>query len=66
MSDQKEGKWLPYNLDDSQHECKKQDNGNGEEKEQSKEARKEFTLEQVRKKLEPIGTIINVDRLMKA
>jgi hypothetical protein len=30
----------------------------------SKEARKEFTLEQVRKKLESIGIIINVDRLM--
>ena len=52
MSD-KEGKWLPYNEDGSQHDCKK--NGNG---------KKEYTLEQVQKKLETHGIIINLERLM--
>jgi hypothetical protein len=28
MSDQKEGKWLPYNQDGSVHDCNKQKNGN--------------------------------------
>jgi hypothetical protein len=68
MSD-KRGSWLPYNPDGTPHVCKKQDSGNGKEKEkekqQSKEAKNEFTLEQVRKKLESIGIIINVERLMK-
>jgi hypothetical protein len=51
MSD-KEGKWLPYNEDGSQHDCKK----NG---------KKEYTLEQVQKKLESLGIIVNMERLMK-
>jgi hypothetical protein len=55
MSDQKEGKWLPYNEDGSQHDCKKK-NGNG---------KKEITLEMVQKKLESLGININVERLMK-
>jgi stress response protein SCP2 len=60
MSDQKEGKWLPYNEDGSQYDWKKKNgNGNGEEK------KIEITLEMVQKKLESIGIIINVDRLMK-
>jgi len=50
MSD-KEGKWLPYNQDGGQHDCKK----NG----------KEITLETVQKKLESLGIIINLERLMK-
>jgi hypothetical protein len=53
MSDQK-GKWLPFDQDGSTHECKK----NGKNK-------KEFTLEAVQNKLESIGIIINVERLMK-
>jgi hypothetical protein len=60
MSD-KEGKWLPYNQDGSLHDCKKSSkngSGNGEDK-------KEVTLEMVVKKLESIGVIINVERLMK-
>jgi hypothetical protein len=58
MSD-KLGKWKPYNIEDnSEHDCKKQKNGNGKEKKQ------EFTWEAVQKKLESIGIIINVDRLM--
>jgi hypothetical protein len=52
MSD-KGGRWLPYNKDGSTHDCKKiHDNG------------KEITLQMVEKKLESIGIIINVERLM--
>ena len=51
MSD-KEGKWLPFNEDGSQHDCKK----NG---------KKEFTLEAIQAKLESLGIIVNVERLMK-
>jgi hypothetical protein len=58
MSDQKQGKLLPYNQDGSVHECIKK-NGNGKDKKQ------EITLEMILKKLESIGIIINVDRLMK-
>jgi hypothetical protein len=51
------GKWLPYELNSGKaHDWKK--NGNGKEK-------KEITLEMVQKKLESIGIIINVERLMK-
>jgi len=53
MSD-KGGKWLPYNEDGSQHDCKSK---NGIEK--------EITLEMVQNKLESIGILINVERLMK-
>lgn len=60
MSD-KEGKWLPYNRDGSSHDCR--NNGNGQKQEQSD--RREYTLDEVRKKLESIGIIINVERLMK-
>ena len=36
------GKWLPYNLNNGPHDCRKKDH-------------KEITLEQVQKKLESIG-----------
>jgi hypothetical protein len=48
------GKWLPYNLNNGPHDCRKK-----ETKQQ------QFTLEAVQKKLESIGIIINVERLMK-
>lgn len=51
------GKWLPYNNDGSAHDCRT----NGQKQEQS---RKEYTLADVTKKLESIGIIINIDRLM--
>lgn len=51
MSD-KEGKWLPYNLNNGPHDCSK------------KKDKKEITLEMVQRKLESIGIIINVERLM--
>jgi hypothetical protein len=58
MSDET-GKWLPYNSDGTAHDCRnKNGNGNGKEP-------KQYTLEKVVKKLESIGVIVNVDRLMK-
>jgi hypothetical protein len=55
MSDEM-GKWLPYNKDNSAHDCRT----NGQKQNQ----KKEFTLDDVTKKLESIGIIINVERLM--
>jgi hypothetical protein len=56
------GKWKAFNIEDNTiHDCKSKTNGNGNE---SKEAKKEITVEMVLKKLESIGIIINVDRLM--
>jgi hypothetical protein len=52
MSDEK-GKWGPYNEDGSAHDCK------------SKNGKQEITLDAVLKKLESVGIIINVGRLMK-
>ena len=50
-------KWLPYELNSGKaHECK--NSGNGKEE-------KEITLEMVQKKLESLGIIINMERLMK-
>ena len=56
MSD-KEGKWLPYNQDGSQHDCKK-------EKKPKENGQNQITLELVLQKLETHGIIINVERLM--
>jgi len=51
------GKWLPYELKSCKaHDCKK---NNG------KEEKQEITLEMVQKKLESLGIIINIERLMK-
>jgi hypothetical protein len=52
MSDKEGGKWLPYNQDGSQHDCK------------NKNGKQEYTLEAVVKKLETHGVMINVARLM--
>jgi hypothetical protein len=51
------GKWLPYNKDGSAHDC----GTNGKTNAQNQK----YTLDEVQKKLESIGIIINVDRLMK-
>jgi hypothetical protein len=53
MSD-KEGKWLPYNLNNGPHHCRNK----------SEQNHTEITLEMVQGKLESIGIIINVERLM--
>ena len=64
MSDQKEGKWLPYNQDGSQHDCKKkneskQDNhSNG-----NNNGNKDISLELFLKKLESIGITIDLNKL---
>jgi len=47
------GKWLPYDLNNGPHDCRK------------KESKQEITLEMVQRKLESIGIILNVERLMK-
>jgi hypothetical protein len=57
MSDET-GKWLPYNADMSAHDCRANKNGNGN-------GQKKFTLEEVVRKLESLGIIVNVERLMK-
>lgn len=49
------GKWLPYNKDGSDHDCRTKD---------KEERKQEATLQDVLKKLESNGIIINVDRLM--
>jgi hypothetical protein len=59
MSD-KEGKWLPFNQDGSSHDCRNKQT----QKQEPGNKQKEFTLEEVRKKLESIGIIIYVERLM--
>lgn len=53
LSDKQDKKWLPYNLDGSSHDCR------------TKQETPTHTLEAVQKKLESIGIIINVERLMK-
>jgi hypothetical protein len=58
MSDKEGGKWLPYNLDNGPHDCRSKDKDKDKDK-------KEITLEMVQKKLESIGIIINIDRLMR-
>jgi hypothetical protein len=61
MSEQKEGKWLPYNEDGSVHECKKQSkNGNGNNHNNNNN---DISLEVFLKKLESIGVTIDINKL---
>jgi hypothetical protein len=60
MSDET-GKWLPYNKDKSSHDCRTNGKTNG----QNQIQKQKFTLDDVTKKLEAIGIIINIERLMK-
>jgi hypothetical protein len=46
------GKWIPYNLNNGPHDCRK------------KETKQEFTLDSVRKRLESIGIILDLEKLM--
>jgi len=56
------GKWLPYELNSGKaHDCKDKD----KDKKQQQSPATEITLAMVQKKLESIGIIINVNRLMK-
>ena len=54
MSDQN-GKWLPYNQDGSQHDCKKEKhaNGNGND----------ISVEVLLKKLQAVGISVDLERL---
>ena len=52
MSDDR-GKWNPYNKDGSAHDCR------------IKKDTPTYTLDTVVKKLESLGVILNVERLMK-
>ena len=76
MSDET-GKWLPYNKDGSAHDCRNMEVSpqvspaspsakmEYEAPLKQEPGPKKYTLEEVVKKLESIGVIINVDRLMK-
>jgi len=48
-----EGKWLHDNMNNGPHDCRKKEQNH-----------KEIALEMVQRKLESIGIIINVERLM--
>ena len=54
--DRKGGRYLPYEVDGTLHNCPKRQG--------KKQEPKKYTLEEVIKKLESIGIIINIDRLM--
>jgi hypothetical protein len=48
------GKWLPYNLNNGPHDCRKKET----------KPKEEFTLDSVRKKLESIGISLDLEKLM--
>ena len=50
------GKWLPYNLNNGSHDCRKKET----------KTKQEFTLDSVRKKLESIGISLDLDKLMNS
>lgn len=61
MSDQKEGKWRPYNQDGTEHDCKsKSKNGNGNG---NGNGNNDISLEVILKKLESIGITIDMNKL---
>jgi hypothetical protein len=60
MSDEK-GKWLPYSLDGTKHECQKKNGTNGHTN-----GTQDLSLEVVLKKLESIGIKIDLERLRNA
>ena len=51
------GKWLPYNINNGPHDCRKKD--------KETKPKQEFTLEAVLKKLESIGIKVNLEELFK-
>ena len=64
MSDEM-GKWKPFNIEDNtEHDCKKQKNGNSKDKGQDlKNGQNEISLELVLKKLKSIGITIDLEKL---
>ncbi len=63
MSDET-GKWLPYNKDNSAHDCRTTKTNGTTTTKTNGQNQKKYTLDDVRKKLESIGIIVNVERLM--
>jgi hypothetical protein len=61
MSDQKEGKWLPYDQDGTQHDCKK--NGSKQDNHSNNNGNNDTSLEVFLKKLESIGITIDINKL---
>ena len=70
MSDQKEGKWLAYNSDGSQQECKKKVDDKNNLKDSMKKIEKEnqrttLTVDEIIKGLKSIGINIDWDIFLK-
>jgi len=59
------GEWLPYNLNNGPHDCRNPNASGSKQKEEKQQEARKFTLEEVVRKLESVGVIINVERLMK-
>jgi len=64
MSDET-GKWLPYNADGSAHDCRTNGQGQGQKQEKQQQSKQEISLEMVKRKLESLGIILDVERLMQ-
>jgi hypothetical protein len=62
MSDEKEGKWLPYNQDGSQHDCKKK-NGPKLENRSNSNGNNNISLELLLKRLVSIGITLDLNKL---
>jgi hypothetical protein len=63
MSDQKEGKWLPYNQDGSQHDCKKKEKEQQQKLNGINNDNNHISLEVFLKKLQSIGITIDINKL---
>jgi hypothetical protein len=63
MSDQKEGKWLPYNQDESPHDCKKKNGSIQDNHSNNNGNNNDISLEVLLKKLESIGIFIDMSKL---
>jgi len=66
MSDQKEGKWLPYNQDGSLHDCKKKNGSKQDNHSNNNGNNSDISLEVFLKKLESIGITIDMNKLRNA
>ena len=66
------GKWLPYNLNNGPHECRKKEKQQAidtikeiEQNNNNKQNHKVITWEMVQKKLASIGIVIDVEKLLR-
>ena len=60
------GKWLPFNEDGSQHECKANGNNKKTSKTVPNNGNEDLSLEVVLKKLESIGITLDLQKLRNA